>query len=240
MKAGFGGAWFPVEARSLPGFLDPSIRADIVRSQRLVFTKATNLEHGRHCQFGPEETLPFTTLSRLGSGSFGQVIKVESTITFRQYALKTIRRRAAFGEQSKRTLKDILSEMRIMQSLQHEHIVRYIGSYTNKNSFGILMSPIAEQDLAAYLQHARPTMHPTIRTFFGCLATALSFLHENTIRHRNIKPQNILIYGSKVLLTDFGLSRDYVDTTSGPTQASPRYSAPEVAAEEGRNTSADI
>lgn len=240
LKAGFGDGWFPVEARSLPGFLDPNTRADIVKHQRLVLTKAVHLEHGRHCHFGPEEPLPFTTLSRLGSGSFGQVTKIESTVTFRQYALKTILRRAAFGEQSKRTMKDILSEMRIMQSLQHEHIVRYIGSYTNKNSFGILMSPIAEQDLAAYLQQATPIMHPTIRTFFGCLARALSFLHENKIRHRDIKPQNILIHGSKALLTDFGLSRDYVDTTSGPAHASPRYRAPEVAAGEGRNTSADI
>jgi serine/threonine protein kinase len=242
LSVGFGDGWFPVEARSLPGFLEPRVRNEIVQSQRVILTKASNLEKGRHCHFGSGDSLPFTTLARLGSGAFGTVTRIESTITFRQYALKTIRRRAAFGEKSKQAMGEILSEMRIMQSLQHNHIVRYVGSFTNKNSFGILMLPVADQDLAAYLQDAAtdPRRYPTVRTFFGCLATALSFLHDNLVKHRDIKPQNILMYQSKVLLTDFGLSRDYMDTSSGLTPASPRYCAPEVAAHESRNTSADV
>jgi hypothetical protein len=52
------------------------------------------------------------------------------------------------------------------------------------------------------------------------------------------------VKGHQVLLTDFGISRDWSEmghsTTSGPTTLSPRYSAPEVAAHEPRNSSADI
>ena len=242
LSVGFGDGWFPAEARSLPGFLEPRVRNEIVQNQRVILTKASNLQKGRHCHFGSGDSLPSTTLARLGSGAFGTVTRIESTITFRQYALKTIRRRAAFGEKSKQAMGEILSEMRIMQSLQHDHIVRYVGSFTNKNSFGILMLPVADQDLAAYLQHAAtdPRKYPTVRTFFGCLATALSFLHDNLVKHRDIKPQNILMYQSRVLLTDFGLSRDYMDTSSGLNPASPRYCAPEVAAHESRNISADV
>jgi serine/threonine protein kinase len=76
------------------------------------------------------------------------------------------------------------------------------------------------------------------------LTAALVYLHDRSIRHKDIKPQNILIHNGTVILTDFGLSHDFADdvgsTTSGPTPASPRYSAPEVAAHEARNTSADI
>jgi serine/threonine protein kinase len=39
-----------------------------------------------------------------------------------------------------------------------------------------------------------------------CLAVTLKELHDRNIRHRDIKSQNILINGSNILLTDFGIS----------------------------------
>jgi serine/threonine protein kinase len=87
-------------------------------------------------------------------------------------------------------------------------------------------------------------MASNLRTYFGCLTAALAYLHDQNIRHKDIKPQNILIYKANILFADFGLSRDFADdvgsTTSGLTPASPRYSVPEVAAYEARNTSSDI
>lgn len=84
----------------------------------------------------------------------------------------------------------------------------------------------------------------TLRTYFGCLAAAVAYLHDKCVRHKDIKPKNILVDKGIVILTDFGLSKDFADevgsTTSGPTAASPRYSPPEVAAYHDRNTSADI
>ena len=64
------------------------------------------------------------------------------------------------------------------------------------------------------------------------------------IRHRDIKPQNILVKGSSVYLTDFGISLDWENlsrsTTTKDTAKSMLYCAPEVARYEKRNTSADI
>ncbi|KAF2809762.1 kinase-like protein, partial [Mytilinidion resinicola] len=118
---------------------------------------------------------------------------------------------------------------------------------------GLIMSPVADTDLAKYLKGIASSTSAgllpveditNLRSYFGCLANALQYLHEQSIRHKDIKPQNILIESGNVLFTDFGLSRNFQDTTgsttSGMTYMTPRYSAPEVAAYDARNTSADI
>ncbi|KAF2194060.1 kinase-like protein [Zopfia rhizophila CBS 207.26] len=173
-----------------------------------------------------------------------------------------MRRRNFFGNDTIKAMEMFKSEIRILKSLEHEHIVKFVGSYTDKTYLGIVTSPVADMDLASfmkklciYLRAGSSTlgnqnatvpaeMSASLRTFFGCVATALTFLHDNRIRHKDIKPQNILIAQGAVLFTDFGLSRHFADgegsTTSGLTPATPRYRPPEVAAYEPRNTSADI
>lgn len=242
LDSGFSDGWFPVESSSLPPFLDPRVKADIVRCQQSVLTRSLHLESGKHCHFRPDEPLPFRTLARLGAGGYGQVDKIESKVTFKQYALKKIHRRAAFGYRSKEAIIDFLQEIRRMRDLHHRHLVKYIGSYTDQNNLGLVMAPVADCDLANYLERAcvNTSMLPTIRTSFGCLAAGLSYLHDCQIKHRDIKPGNILVYDSNVLIADFGISHDFLNTTSGATPASPRYCAPEVAKNGKRNWSQDV
>lgn len=242
LSEGFGDDWFPVTSRGLPGFLDPRLRTIVVDTQHIILTKSLDLENGQHCNYSLEEQRPFTVRSYIGSGSFGQVRVIESRATYKQYALKTIRRHIAFGTKSKEIMSIFKAEMKIMKLLQHRHIVRYIGSFTDRNDLGLLMSPVADCDLEVYLDkaHKTPECHPTLRTFFGCLATALSYLHDKGVKHRDIKPKNVLVHNASVLLTDFGISRDFLDTTTGPTTATQRYCSPEVANHEGRNASTDV
>ena len=242
LSEGFGDDWFPVTSRGLPGFLDPRLRTNVVETQHLILTKSLDLENGQHCNYNSEEQRPYTVHSYIGSGSFGQVRVIESRVTDKRYALKTIRRKLAFGTKSKEIMSVFNAELNIMKRLQHRHVVRYIGSYTDRLDLGLLMSPVADCDLGAYLEKAckTPECHPTLRTFFGCLATALSYLHDRGVKHRDIKPKNVLVYNASVLLADFGISRDFLDTTSGPTTATQRYCSPEVANNEGRNASTDV
>jgi serine/threonine protein kinase len=107
------------------------------------------------------------------------------------------------------------------------------------------MSPVADMDLSIYLARADTARHRELRTFFGCLARALEFLHEQRVRHKDIKPSNILVHRGTVLFTDFGLAFDFADeevstTVSMINGMTPRYCAPEVAEHEPRNTSSDI
>jgi serine/threonine protein kinase len=78
------------------------------------------------------------------------------------------------------------------------------------------MTPVADCNLAEFY-HSVPTSQDKLsllRSFFGCLATTLTYLHDSQVRHKDIKPQNIPVYKSKVLLTDFGISRDFSDLST--------------------------
>jgi len=83
-----------------------------------------------------------------------------------------------------------------------------------------------------------------LQSFFGCLASVFQYMHPSQIRHRDIKPQNILVKGPHVFLTDFGIALNWGNLTrSTTTEDSGKTwvcAAPEVAQFEPRNSSSDI
>jgi len=246
---GFSDHWLPVTERSLPQRLRPSQRTAFVNTQDLVLTQSMDLERGedgQHCYFQRDDSLPFEIKGVLGSGGFGQVDKILSLISFREYARKRVSRKSVFGTREAENVKSLVTEIEILKRLKHRHIVEFVGSYTDPKYMGLIMSPVAEMDLSAYLKDADTSKHRELRTFFGCLARALEFLHERNVRHKDIKPGNILVNSGNVLFADFGLSFDFTDANGGSTSVgmvngmTARYCAPEVAMQEPRNTWSDI
>lgn len=72
-----------------------------------------------------------------------------------------------------------------------------------------------------------------LRRYFVCLSEALSYLHESGVRHKDIKPKNILIDESGcVVLTDFGISRrfpkDKSHVTNNEWNFTRKYASPEM------------
>ncbi|KAH7080769.1 kinase-like domain-containing protein, partial [Paraphoma chrysanthemicola] len=241
--------WFPFTQRNLPeGLRDPSERSGFLERQKLVCnTKALNLERAdsRHGHFPDPSEIPLKKIGELGKGGSGFVDRVISTVSHREYALKLIKRGQTFRK-DKQVLRNFEKELASLKRLsrEHKHIIDLVGSYTDPKYVGILF-PVADCDLTAFM--VSPDIQDrrwSLRPYFGCLASALAFLHENNIRHKDIKPQNILIKDNVPYFTDFGLAVDWTDfghsTTLGPTAMTPRYGAPEVAACEARNSSADI
>ena len=202
-------------------------------------------EGGRHRHFKGDEHLPFEKKGTLDAGGFGQVDKVLSLISFREYARKQVPRTVALGGRGSKAMKSIIAEIEVMKKLKHHHIVEYMGSYTDPKYLSVIMYPVAEMDLSAYLKTAENQQYPEIRTLFGCLATGLQFLHDSQVRHKDIKPGNILVDKGIIFFTDFELALDFtgasgsttIGMVNGMTQ---RYCAPGVVLQEPRNTSSDI
>lgn len=72
-----------------------------------------------------------------------------------------------------------------------------------------------------------------LRGYFVCLSQALSYLHSSGVRHKDIKPENILIDESgSVILTDFGISRRFPKHTPHATnnewKFTRKYASPEI------------
>jgi serine/threonine protein kinase len=79
---------------------------------------------------------------------------------------------------------------------------------------------------------------------YGCITSAMLYLHNNSIKHKDIKPLNILLSHDGLWITDFGHSTDFSEfsnsATTGGERGTIKYCAPEVAAFERSGRSADV
>jgi serine/threonine protein kinase len=156
-------------------------------------------------------------------------------MTGKIYARKRIKRHREMRKE-KEAFKRFETELAALKRLNHEHLVRVHGSYTDDKYVALLMSPVADYNLKVYLQRPIQKIEmPTFRRWYGCLANAIAYLKEEQIRHKDIKPENILVKGKTVFLTDFGTAWDWSDSkfadsvTKGSFEAfTPRYASPEV------------
>lgn len=83
------------------------------------------------------------------------------------------------------------------------------------------------------IEYSCPQKLRLVRKYFVCLSQALRYIQEQGVRHKDIKPKNILIDESgSVLLSDFGLSKISPFCTSHVTHEhqnyDPKYVSPEM------------
>jgi serine/threonine protein kinase len=127
-----------------------------------------------------------------------------------------------------------LQEIDILKRLTrnpHWHVILLLRHYTDLKGQGCLLSPLAQMTLETFL--SRPLSQESImlvRRWIGCLACGIAHLHLNKIKHKYIKPSNILIHGANPVIADMGISNrfDNDSKSSGPSAGSRSYEAPEA------------
>ncbi|KAF2868126.1 kinase-like domain-containing protein [Massariosphaeria phaeospora] len=219
------------------------------------------VEEGKDYSVESDEELPYTLVKTLGHGLSGIVEKVQDINTGRVFALKSIRIQGGRDPAEARSISE--NEIKIIRSLAgHHHIIRVFATYVTKRHVGLVLDPVADggdlEDFLADMPQGTPQdesqiplpegqsdRYDVLRRSFGCLASGLAFMHGQKIRHKDIKPRNILIHQGSVIFTDFGYSLDtsitgHSTTTGRPTAMTRRYSAPEVVDHANRNSSSDV
>jgi serine/threonine protein kinase len=212
---------------------------------------------GQHAEFDPNEErdIPLRLEKALGHSANALVESVRCRRI--RLARKTVR-------VSRRLKKEeAMEEVEHLQRLKHSHIIRVVGTYTLPRALSILLYPVADYTLDAFLESVdddlsareRAVRLYSISTFLRCLAKAVAYIHEKAMKHMDIKPKNLLVRDMhnsiicnqgkyKIYVADFGIARSYqsVDdcNTESPTAYTKTYAAPEVIVQEWRDQSADI
>ena len=229
--------FLPYSEDNLPSFVTGEARTHFLDCQNFVLNgRAAALETRGEPHQNVEGSADdyFVYVEDLGAGGFGEVDSVIGEMSLMKFARKRIKRHRLFSK-DKASLQVFENELQTLKSLSHRHLVRLVGSYTDSSCVGLIMTPVADMNLATYL---KTNMNPEsrkicLRRFFGCLAAALSYLHDRRVQHKDIKPANILVKKQYVYLTDFGTSRSWDNDASKSTMGTvaaftPRYCAPEV------------
>jgi serine/threonine protein kinase len=242
----------PYTLHTLPAFLShEQTRQNFLEQQFFVLTDARNLENSEsHVNFAEDANEHMQTVRRLGQGGYGFVDQVSSNLSLRMYARKRVLRSNSTAELGRKAQQSLVAEIETMKKLSYQHLTRIVGSYTDPKYIGYLMDPVADSNLHEFLVAGQAgAIHgksDLLRSFFGCLAGAVDYLHENNIRHRDLKLQNVLIKDNVVYLADFGTALDWSKFTRQTTQdrdtpGTPNYMAPEAATRgAARNTASDM
>ncbi|KAL8920825.1 MAG: hypothetical protein Q9208_005997 [Pyrenodesmia sp. 3 TL-2023] len=208
---------------------------------------------GQHLKFEEEEPLPLICGRELNAGSYGAVIIVHDPFSKAQYARKQQHTNVEEHE-IEAARRHLEVETQRLKNLRHRHVVHLVKSYQRGRAYGILLKPAAHTDLERLIlrfhenkfdtnrncRH-REWIEPVFMNAFGCLSKGLAYIHGQKIRHRDVKPANILFIDKvdedpqRLLWADFGLAYDFRTTGNSKTKSnkvySKRYAAPEIVAQ---------
>ncbi|KAI8871936.1 Pkinase-domain-containing protein [Ramicandelaber brevisporus] len=149
----------------------------------------------------------------------GKVRLAIDTTTGEQLAVKIIDRKPPPNSQNKASAtaadKDnkeirILREIALGQLLRHPNIVRVIEYHVQTTRYYIFTEYVNGQQLLSFILHNGKLKEKLARGMIRQLCSALDYLHRNSVVHRDLKIENILVTDDNLVkLIDFGLSNLY-------------------------------
>ena len=165
----------------------------------------------------------------VGEGTFARVFRVFDEHRRATLAAKVLRSDIAHEPAF---LARFRREARVLERLQHPHIVRYYDIVESGDTVFILTDHIPGRTLQSELRRiGRPLTMDEALAYLTPLAAALHFAHQEGIIHRDLKPANILLDDNdRLYVTDFGIARILSDTstlTVDTTVGTPHYMSPE-------------
>ncbi|ORZ09239.1 kinase-like domain-containing protein [Absidia repens] len=170
----------------------------------------------------------------LGKGSMGKVKLGIHVVTGEKAAIKivprTTRNRKLTAKELSRELRAI-REGHFMMLLDHPHIVYLRAMIAGSHYYYFLMDYVNGGQLLHYIVKRTHLSEKHSRHFCRQMVSALDYMHRNSVVHRDLKIENILVdrTGRNIKIIDFGLSNLFCPERQLTTYCGSLYfAAPEL------------
>ncbi|XP_032865524.1 calcium/calmodulin-dependent protein kinase type 1G [Tyto alba] len=179
----------------------------------------------------------FIFMEALGSGAFSEVFLVKQRSTGKLFALKCIKKSPLTRDSS------LENEIAVLKKIKHENIVTLEDIYESTTHFYLVMQLVSGGELFDRILERGVYTEKDASVVIHQVLTAVKYLHENGIVHRDLKPENLLYLtpeeNSKIMITDFGLSKMEQNGIMSTACGTPGYVAPEVLAQKPYSKAVD-
>jgi serine/threonine-protein kinase len=173
----------------------------------------------------------------IGRGGMGVVFAARDLALKRRVAIKVLPPELAFRQEIKTRF---MREAQTAARLSHPHIVPIHAVGDEGGLVYFVMGFVDGESLAARLKRRHALPPEEVRRIMKETADALGMAHAMGVIHRDIKPDNILLEGTRrrVMVTDFGIAKALSEagpgtlTGTGIAIGTPHYMSPEQAAGE--------
>ncbi|KAJ8395074.1 hypothetical protein AAFF_G00035300 [Aldrovandia affinis] len=164
---------------------------------------------------------------KLGEGSFSEVRVARHRSSQRLVAVKCIHKRALKGKEAL-----LENEIAVLRKIDHENIVSLEETFETPTKLYLVMTLVTGGELLdRILERGNYTEKDASRVIQQVLE-AIRHLHQLGIVHRDLKPENLLyespLEDSKIVISDFGLSKMEEQGVLSTACGTPAYVAPEL------------
>lgn len=177
----------------------------------------------------------FDLLKVLGTGAYGKVFLVKKKEGFhkgRLFAMKVLKK--ATIVQKAKTTEHTMTERQVLEAVRScPFLVTLHWAFQTESKLHLVMDYISGGELFTHLYQRDKFSEDEARIYIAEIIIAIEHLHKLGIIYRDIKLENILLDAQgHVVLTDFGLSKDFdsgdVDKRTYSFCGTIEYMAPEV------------
>ena len=153
----------------------------------------------------------------LGIGSYGAVCKAKcdsllcaAKILHPTLFDPTALHQIAPQREHRLPIRRFEQECEFMSAIRHPNIIQYLGVFRDTDThLPVLLMELMDDSLTHFLENStQPIPYHIQVNICHDITLALSFLHSNSIVHRDLSSNNVLLHGNVLAkVTDFGMAR---------------------------------
>ena len=193
--------------------------------------------------FSPSFKHEYHKLQQIGSGTYGDIWKVQRKTDHKIFVLKNV----TLVNLTQQQIKLSMGEVEAMKKICHPNIIKFYESCMEGRSINIIMEHAPYGDLSCMIEQARSRgcylNEKSLWEYLIQISEGLEYLHKEKILHRDIKAQNIFLDENlNIKIGDFGLVRMLgTHSVAAHSQVgTPLYFSPELCKEESYDEKSDV